>query len=1150
MVGAVLFGLVLLSVGYAFFSDTAKQSGAAQAGCIQVTPTLKIDGQTGDRMSTPLQNVATCIPSQYVQTDSITLTGTQYMDTGIPGSSALKIVADAQFASATANNSYLFGMRDCTTSSCTVNSILFGSVPNYSYYMNGFNSTATGADAARHTFAYANGSFLIDDLAVSQFTHEPSAAWLSTNNVYLGVYNNAGTPSGTGVKATIYDFKIYDGDTLVRHMVPVVDKQTGKCGMFDTVSNSFFGNLGTGDIVCTKPPVTDPNCDNLSCNGQNQGVVNSVVQPNTIHQFSYTLANSGTVDYQNYTGDRISAWTESLYAPVDYVHFDGQSWIGTGVDQTGNSLTVNADFQYDSTAFSRSNQFSILFGSRISGGNALLFNVNNQITTFRFQYGQNAPVSSVSLGNTTTSGTNRCQLKVNITALASKVVSLTGCGGTASGNVNSVAAPNTSLGMYIGGLNDGGSFVGDSGFVGNLFSFSVNNPNSRTGVTQRDYIPVKNLKTGKCGLYDKISQQFFANQGTGTITCPNPTATASSAKVLLYPASVPDGTINAELAAIQSGSATTAPNAIANINGSACSDLFYGTNPAMTSCETGVLPGTLGDEYPVGVAKTYDFKFVVFASSTAQLTGAKVNFGLSSGAKGTTAINWKQQVHPYIGVHLPVGSTPTIVSAGKNEQPFLNQIANNSTAIDAYLKALAMANDAEDGNLTSQIQIVDRGGFDPSAVGTYNVKYSVADSNGNVATLTLSVQVWNFAKIVAGGSHALALGSNGSVWSWGLNNVGQLGIGSTTLQNKPVQITTLSNIVDIAASYDASYAVAADGTVRSWGGNTYGEGGTGTGTAPGGGVNGTTSTTPRVVTLPGLNSGEKAVKASANFYTAGVITNQGAVYSWGLADFGTAGQGYSITLGQTDYIYAPYRNPFLSDVSQLAFGYYGGLAATNGGGLYTWGTNNEGELGAGATGAIANCHTAAGSSSTMVTDYWDCQPRLLSSITDAALVSAGLRNMDVVTSSGQVYTFGRNDSYNLGIGSTNAGLVANAPTATGFANAATISSSYSATIACSTSGQVMIWGSNSVGAFGNGNSNDTFFYSPTAVSQFPNCKSVAMTQRAMAVGFQYVSSLVLSADGTTVYGLGENQSGHLGSGAVAAEVYVTTTWAFTPPVAP
>ena len=79
---------------------------------------------------------------------------------------------------------------------------------------------------------------------------------------------------------------------------------------------------------------------------------------------------------------------------------------------------------------------------------------------------------------------------------------------------------------------------------------------------------------------------------------------------------------------------------------------------------------------------------------------------------------------------------------------------------------------------------------------------------------------------VAAGTHGLALKSDGTVLSWGSNAQGQLGDGTTTDRQSPVQVTGLgtgSGVTSIAASGWQSAAVRAVGSVATWGFNFYGE---------------------------------------------------------------------------------------------------------------------------------------------------------------------------------------------------------------------------------------------------------------------------------------------------------------------------------------
>lgn len=93
----------------------------------------------------------------------------------------------------------------------------------------------------------------------------------------------------------------------------------------------------------------------------------------------------------------------------------------------------------------------------------------------------------------------------------------------------------------------------------------------------------------------------------------------------------------------------------------------------------------------------------------------------------------------------------------------------------------------------------------------------------------------NISQIDAGNLHNVARRSDGTVWAWGMNNRGQVGNGTSGgNQLTPVQIATLSNVVEIAANNaDHNLARLADGSVRAWGYNYVGQLGDGTVTYPG-----------------------------------------------------------------------------------------------------------------------------------------------------------------------------------------------------------------------------------------------------------------------------------------------------------------------------
>lgn len=134
------------------------------------------------------------------------------------------------------------------------------------------------------------------------------------------------------------------------------------------------------------------------------------------------------------------------------------------------------------------------------------------------------------------------------------------------------------------------------------------------------------------------------------------------------------------------------------------------------------------------------------------------------------------------------------------------------------------------------------------------------------------------AKVVAveaGRYYSLALLSDGTVYAWGRNNVGQLGIGTTpSPQEAPVQISGLTDVIALAAGDDHTLALKFDGSIWAWGDNPNGELGTGN-NAP------STSPTP----LTGITA--KAIAAGGN-HSVALLAN-GTVRTWGFNNHGQLG---------------------------------------------------------------------------------------------------------------------------------------------------------------------------------------------------------------------------------------------------------------------
>ncbi|BDR52784.1 hypothetical protein KIM372_06910 [Bombiscardovia nodaiensis] len=199
--------------------------------------------------------------------------------------------------------------------------------------------------------------------------------------------------------------------------------------------------------------------------------------------------------------------------------------------------------------------------------------------------------------------------------------------------------------------------------------------------------------------------------------------------------------------------------------------------------------------------------------------------------------------------------------------------------------------------------------------------------------------------IIAGYQHSIALGSNHALYSWGLNNYGQLGDGSNTNKSTPVKIlpgeitpgtyiTTLNT-----GNGDFNLAIANDHTVYAWGNNYSGQLGDGSNT---------NKNTP-VKILPGeITPGTyiTTLKTGPGYTMA--LTDDHAVYMWGDNWRGVLGNGTTLGRNTPGKIISG-DIPSGTDITAISAGYAHALALGNDSTIYAWGDNGAGELGTGNT---------------------------------------------------------------------------------------------------------------------------------------------------------------------------------------------------------
>ena len=144
--------------------------------------------------------------------------------------------------------------------------------------------------------------------------------------------------------------------------------------------------------------------------------------------------------------------------------------------------------------------------------------------------------------------------------------------------------------------------------------------------------------------------------------------------------------------------------------------------------------------------------------------------------------------------------------------------------------------------------------------------------------VTTSAGGANWKQVAGGGNHTAAIKTDGTLWTWGRNdNGGQLGTNDLTTRSTPVQVFGSEiNWKQVSCGYFITAAIKTDGTLWTWGQNLSGQLG----------VNDTTDR-PTPVQVFGSAINWKQV-ACGSFYTAAIKTD-GTLWTWGNNSYGQLG---------------------------------------------------------------------------------------------------------------------------------------------------------------------------------------------------------------------------------------------------------------------
>ena len=350
--------------------------------------------------------------------------------------------------------------------------------------------------------------------------------------------------------------------------------------------------------------------------------------------------------------------------------------------------------------------------------------------------------------------------------------------------------------------------------------------------------------------------------------------------------------------------------------------------------------------------------------------------------------------------------------------------------------------------------------------GTISTGYS-----NSISVTTMSIYFGTVAQVALGGAHTCAVKEDGSLWCWGANASGQLGVGDLIDRNIPVQVMS-GGVKEVSLGTYYTCAVKEDGSLWCWGDNRYGQLGVG-------------DFNDKDVPAQVMNEGISNVVLGAAHTCA--IKKDGSLWCWGNNNWGQLG------LGDTANRNTPFQ--VISDgVKQVALGDGHTCALKEDGSLWCWGRNNYGQLGLG--------------------DFTD-------RYTPVQVTSGGIKQIDAwgfntcaIKEDNSLWCWGFNERGQLGLGDLND---RNIPIQVMESGVEQISLGYEHTCSVMEDSSLWCWGRNDYGQLGLGDFTDR--YTPVRV----------ISEGVERVSLRPLHSCVIKKD-KSLWCWGRNNDGQLGLG--------------------
>ena len=319
------------------------------------------------------------------------------------------------------------------------------------------------------------------------------------------------------------------------------------------------------------------------------------------------------------------------------------------------------------------------------------------------------------------------------------------------------------------------------------------------------------------------------------------------------------------------------------------------------------------------------------------------------------------------------------------------------------------------------------------------------------------------------------IAADGKLYTWGYNNFGQLGNGTTINKSIPTQIGSSTNWVNIASGQYHTMAIKSDGTLWAWGQNTYGQLGDGTNTY---------RTSPFQI---GTATNWASISCG-QYYTLAIKTD-GTLWAWGQNSYTQLGDGTSNSRN------TPGQIGTATNWATVACGYYHSIAVKTDGTLWAWGNNVTGQLGDGTTTPKST-------------------PNQIGTANNWSIVTCGQYYSLAIKTDGTLWAWGYNLYGQLGDGTT---VNKSNPIQVGSSsNWTSVTSALISTLAKKSDGSIWAWGDNSYGELGDGT--NVSKSSPTKIG-------IDTTWNKIEGGYQYFTAL--KTDGS-IWSWGKNDYGQLG----------------------